>query len=279
MLKFADKGKHQFYIFGMTKHTHQLLLQVSPQRFSFIVKEISSGKVCNFASEALSNNELTEEQLDKIFLRYPELLEKYSEILVLHDNSFNTFVPQAYFNEDDLGVYLQYNIKVFSTDFFAFDELPQLEMNNVYVPYVNINNYLIDKFGAFTYQNINTGLVDFVLNKSTSNSETEVFVHVQKEHFEIIAAQNGKLMLFNSFEYATEQDFIYYILFVFEQLQLNPENTKLNLLGQINENDKLFKQAYTFIRNVNLVESNPICADNLFLHHQVFKHHHILFHS
>lgn len=273
------KAKHLFYIFEMTKHSHRLLLQVSLQRFSFIVKEISSGKICSYVSETLSNSESTEEQLDKIFLRYPELMEKYKEILVLHDNSFNTFVPQAYFNEEDAGAYLQYNTKVFSTDFFAFDEISQFEMNNVYVPYVNINNYLIDKFGSFTYQNINTGLVNHILQKSNKNTETVVFVHVQKKHFEIIVANSGKLILFNSFEYLTEQDFIYYILFVLEQLNLDREKIKLYLLGQIEKNEALFKQAYTFINYIIIMDKNTFNFENTTLHNRAINQHYILFHS
>lgn len=279
MCKFASTNIYGFYIFRMTKHTHKLLIQVSPQRFSFIVKEVASDKICSFASETLSNNASLEEQLDKIFQQYNQLVEKYNETLVLHDNSFNTFVPQAYFNEKDTGVYLQYTTKVFSTDFFAFDDLPQFEMNNVYVPYVNINNYLIDKFGSFTYQNINTGLVNRLLQKSSESTETEVFVHVQKNHFEVIVAHSGKLILFNSFEYLTEQDFIYYILFVLEQLNLDRENTKLHLLGQVEKNDALFKQAYTFIRYINIIKNDTVYSENIVIHNRVFNQHYILFHS
>jgi hypothetical protein len=37
-------------------------------------------------------------------------------------------------------------------------------------------------------------------------------VHFSEGHFEIIVIQNQKLLLFNSFDYQTE-DFIYYVLF------------------------------------------------------------------
>ena len=65
--------------------------------------------------------------------------------------------------------------------------------------------------------------------------------------------QNQKLILYNSFEYKTPQDFIYYILFTAEQLQLNPENFVLKLIGKIDETDELFKICYKYIRNVSLL--------------------------
>ena len=35
--------------------------------------------------------------------------------------------------------------KVFETDFFTFDSLDTYEMNHVYIPYVNLNNFFIDQ--------------------------------------------------------------------------------------------------------------------------------------
>ncbi|MCY1234007.1 hypothetical protein D9M72_465740 [compost metagenome] len=152
-----------------------------------------------------------------------------------------------------MGSYLQYSTKVFESDFFAFDALEPFDMVNVYIPYVNFNNYLLDQFDSFEYLHVNSILVAKLLESSKNVSETQLFVHVGKEHFEIIVIENQKLLLFNSFEYQTKEDFIYYILFTAEQLKLNPESLKLQLLGEISEESDLFKIAYRYIRNVSLM--------------------------
>jgi len=74
--------------------------------------------------------------------------------------------------------------------------------------------------------------------------------------------QNQKLLLFNSFEYKTPEDFIYYILFTAEQLQLNPENFQLELLGTIQEEDAYYKIAFQYIRNVSLLDVSNIENNN-----------------
>ena len=81
-----------------------------------------------------------------------------------------------------------------------------------------------------------------------------MFVHLLDSHFEIIIVQNQQLLLYNSFDYKTPEDFIYYLLFTAEQLQLNPENFKLELLGSIAEEDEFYKIAYKYVRNVTLME-------------------------
>ena len=74
-----------------------------------------------------------------------------------------------------------------------------------------------------------------LLEVSRNNEERKMFVHVSDSHFEIIILQNQKLQLFNTFDYKTPEDFIYYILFTAEQLHLNPEHFKLELLGKITD--------------------------------------------
>lgn len=196
------------------------------------------------------------------FKEHPELSHLYDEITVIHSNNLSTFVPTALFDEEFLGSYLQYNTKVFETDFFAFDALPNYEMNNVYIPYVHLNNFFIDQFGSFDYRHANTILVSRLLDLSNNNDERKMFAHMGEGHFEVVVVQNRKLHLYNSFDYKTPEDFIYYILFTAEQLQLNPENFKLELIGKIAGDDPYYQIAYRYIRNVSLFEA-PL-ANNSF---------------
>jgi hypothetical protein len=117
-----------------------------------------------------------------------------------------------------------------------------------------MNNFFIDQYGSFDYKHANTILVSRLLDLSKNKEERKMFVNVSESHFEIIVVQNQKLLLFNSFEYKTPEDFIYYILFTAEQLQLNPENFQLELLGTIKVDDAYYKIAYQYIRNVSLLD-------------------------
>jgi len=232
------------------------------------VKKIEMGKV--------SITSKIEDLFATAFQNNPELKAGYDDIVIVHSNNLSTFVPTALFDEEYLGSYLQFNTKVFETDFFAFDELPTYEMNNVYIPYVNMNNYFIDQFGTFDYKHANTILIQKLLEFSKNNEERKMFVHVIDTHFEIVIIQNQKLQLYNSFDYKTPEDFIYYILFTAEQLHLNPESFKLELLGKITEGDTLYNIAYNYVRNVSMfdvrfAENNLSEAEN--------REHFILLHS
>lgn len=82
-----------------------------------------------------------EDLFDSVYKNNPELDAKYDEVKIIHSNMLSTFVPVALFDEEFIGSYLQYNSKVFETDFFTHDSIEKYEMNNVYIPYVNMNNF------------------------------------------------------------------------------------------------------------------------------------------
>jgi hypothetical protein len=127
-------------------------------------------------------------------------------------------------------------------------------MNLVFIPFVNINNYLLDQFSTFNYKHVNTILVSKLLELSKNNDEKQVYVHFSKNKFEIVVVQNQKLLLYNSFDFVIPEDFIYYLLFTTEQLNLNPEHFKVQLLGLISDDSELFEIAYKYIRNVSLLD-------------------------
>jgi hypothetical protein len=89
---------------------------------------------------------------------------------------------------------------------------------------------------------------------SKNNDEKQVYVHFSKNKFEIVVVQNQKLLLYNSFDFVIPEDFIYYLLFTTEQLNLNPEHFKVQLLGLISDDSELFEIANKYIRNVSLLD-------------------------
>ncbi|SFB29948.1 Protein of unknown function [Flavobacterium swingsii] len=250
----------------LEKKYKNLVLQVSLTEVSFCIKDTLKDKIetiRSFSFDKISNPKEIEESLIKVFNETPELNTSFDEITVLHNNNLLTFVPSVLFDVQYLASYLQYNTKVFDSDFFAYDLVTNNDMVTVYIPYVNINNFLIDRFGSFNYKHSFTILVKKVLEFSKNIDQTQLYVHIQTDNFQIIAVKNQKLLLFNTFDYKTEEDFIYYLLFVIEQLNLNPETVLTKLFGTVSKESNLYQSAYKYIRNVSLFYDNNNIENNI----------------
>jgi len=260
------------------KNYKKLSIQVSLSGLSFCILDLLTNKIITHNIISFIKESVLEESLWKIFLDNVILTNDYDEIVVIHDNNLNAFVPHSLFDEKYMGSYLQYNLKVFATDFFTSDFLINTDIHNVYVPYVNINNFLLDQFDSFTYKNSNTVLVSKILELSSLSTEKQVFVNFHLNSFQVVVTKGNQLILFNSFEYNTPEDLIYYILFTFEQLQLNPETVTLQLLGELTEQSEYYKIAYKYIRNCSLLNTSSISSTFGKSEEEVRKHF-ILFHS
>lgn len=259
----------------------KLSIQVSLNGFSFCCFDTLNDRITSFSEIKFDSSKKTtkiEDHFAEAFKKHPELKDTYDDIMVIHNNNLSTFVPAALFDENYLGSYLQYTTKVFETDFFTYDEISNYQMNAVYIPYININNFLIDNVGSFDYKHVNSILVEKLLEASKNNDDKKMIVNFNPEHFEIIVVENQKLLLFNSFEYQTPEDFIYYLLFTAEQLSLNPEIFPLELLGTINKNDPFYAIAYKYIRNVSFLDVRALQQKNNFSTAENQKHY-ILFQS
>ncbi len=175
----------------------------------------------------------------------------FKRIHVLYAHSLYSLVPKKYFSQEHLSAYLKYNTKLLPTDQLAFDELTALSANLVYVPYTNINNYLVEFFGEFDFKHALTALIEDHCEYGVKH-EQEIRIQVYPTHFDCLVYHHKKLLLANSFDYFAPSDFLYYLLFTIEQLQLDRERVQVYLSGVIAKESELFELLYTYIRHINL---------------------------
>ncbi len=235
-----------------------LSIQFSLDGFSFCVSDTRTKKDIFFTEYLFEETQNSPEDLLKkiktIFKSDANLQLEYSNVTIIHQNNLATIVPNTYFEENSLANYLNYNIKTLKNDFIAFDDVLKIDAKNVYIPYVNINNYLFQNFGEFEYKHHHTVLLEKLL-KTNNSDEKVMYVNVSNNVLEIIVLESKKLILLNSFSYTSKEDFIYYILFTAEQLQLNPADFKLFFTGDINIESDIYKITYKYVKEISFLES------------------------
>ena len=238
----------------------KLSIQFSLDGFSFCTTN-THNEVLEFSSYTFSKTknspELILEKLQDIFKKEKSLQYDFETVTVIHQNNLNTLVPNEYFKKDALKSYLKYSIKTIASDLITFDELDFMNSKNVYVPYVNINNFLFQNFGEFEYKHYSSVLLEKLFSIATN--DICCYIHVSKSTFDIVIIKNSNLQFFNVFEYKTKEDFMYYVLFTLEQLDLSTEETLVSILGDMEEDSDLFRLMYTYIRNIDFLSSkNPV---------------------
>lgn len=229
-------------------------IQVSLNGLSFCTKNIDKTVITLVHKDfdMQLSPELVLEKIKMYFDTLPELQQDFKIIEVIYQNDLYTLVPAALFDEGMLKEYLSTNIKVLDTDFIAFDELPQCDIVTAYVPYANINNYFFENFGSFTYKHSASILVETLSRYEKHATQQCIYVNINSVSFDCIAFDQGKFILCNTFNCESKEDFLYYLMFVVEQLGFNPEVFELVFIGTVTVEDPYFTIAYQYIRHLRI---------------------------
>lgn len=171
--------------------------------------------------------------------------KSYSLALV-HPKS--TLIPTALYDPALKTDYFKINHTLDANDELLAEKLKYIDSHNIYSLNKNIKQLFLKKFVGINFLHHSSSLINNTLFKYKNASNTKIIVHVQATHMEIIAVQDKNLIFYNSFDYKSQEDFIYYILFVYDQLKLNPEEQEVELIGEINKKSNLYDILFKYIR-------------------------------
>ncbi|MFS4493947.1 DUF3822 family protein [Maribacter sp. 2308TA10-17] len=235
---------------------NKLSIQVSLNGLSFCILDTVGHTVIS-SDRIVFEKERTPYGLQKglvaLFKKHKIEQQRFSEIIVVHRNKLFSLVPKSLFDENEMPNYLKFNTKILANDHLAYDEVENHDMITVYVPFVNVNNYIYELFGEFTYKHSGTVMVESLLTGQNIPKDPTCYVHVADRQMEVTVISQKKLLLYNSFDFITKEDFIYYLLFTLEQLELDTETTKLKLFGAIEEEDAIYKICYEYVKDISIM--------------------------
>jgi len=213
--------------------------------------------------------------LKEVFDKEPILSAKFDSINVAHKNNLSAMVPDALYDSNNQEDYLKYTVKLLQNDTITVDSISEMNSKNVFIPFKNVNNFLVNRLGEFDYLHASSVLVSTLLQNYKNNLEKQLFINVSNSSIDVVYINEGDLQMFNTFLYYTKEDFLYYILFAMERLQLNPNEQKVTFIGNIDKGSELYELAYTYIRYIDFsTPNNYTLSDEFFIENPDVKKHH-----
>lgn len=236
----------------------KLSIHISLNGLSFCIIEENTNKIVflkkDIFSKKITTNELLK-SLKKSFKDNPKLNDVFSSVKVIHYNNLSTVVPEVIFDKNNALSYLKFNSKILQNDYVANDLIFNNECVNVYIPYVNINNFIFKKFDSFIYNHYSSIILEQVKLNEKNSINPSLYLNININHIELTYFKENKLVFYNTFEFVSKEDVIYYILFTIDQLKLNPEETPLVISGNISKDDENYKIIYKYIRHISIFNS------------------------
>ena len=245
----------QHLILKENNNQTNLTLSVGLNSISLSVFDLASGELIKFDKSNFNNPLSIDRMLNELkdIINKNELdFKKFENIKLLQQNNLSVLVPGELYSEKQKRTYLKYNTQIRNDDFIAVDNLNNLKIKNIYIPYININNYLVDLFKNIEYFHYDTEL----LNKLYEiRRNEEFFVHVDNRQIKIIVFEKDKLNFFNSYEIDNSSDIIYYVLLVLKEKKLNVDKTEIIYIYDY-EYDDLSNISDKFFGNHKILNRN-----------------------
>lgn len=176
----------------------------------------------------------------------------YKSIKILFESSTSTLIPASLYSENDKDLYAGFNFSLPENHLCYADFLKGLDAYLIYTMSEKLKNKIHQLFPDHKIISSSANLIEALLiNYKNIGTGKRMFVNVKSSFLDIVLIEEKQVLFFNSFAYQSNEDFMYYIIFVIEQLNLNPEYIDLTFSGVIDKKSKLFETAYTYIRNIN----------------------------
>ena len=184
-----------------------------------------------------------------------------SDVKLIYYNKTSTLVPSTLFDHKNSLNYLKYNTSINIDDIAANDQVLNHEINNVYIPNTEINNFIFEKFKTFDFFHYSSLIIEKISNELAEKFSEKVFVNINDGFIDVLFFKDKKLMFYNSYDYNSDEDILFYLLFCFSELKLNPDEIHTVFSGSIDLDSKLYELIYTYVRNVELID--PINIDGI----------------
>ena len=229
-----------------------LTIQYSLDGLSFVIFDKKEQKFLCLKHYTTSKKEITlSDILTELQEKESWKLKDFHKVNFIIDNKHSTFVPKEFYDEKLSKQYLD-TLQVPSSN---------VKVDNVKSDIYNI--YSVDDDIAATInifskdaciQHTSTILINSLIKEfSERNAETRVFVNVKNNYYELTIINKDRLIFHNYFNFNTKEDFLYFLLFTFEQTKVDNETVPLYFMGFIENNSSIINLCSRYIRNIRFI--------------------------
>ena len=232
--------------------SYQLSIQAGLNGLSFCILDTVRNKFIALSHKNFEKDLLIDDLQKSVneYIDSNELLNKpfkSTRIIWLSDKC--TLIPDELFDEKNLKKYFEFNQKLDELDEIHYKKLKYNESYSVYTIPNQLAGLFCKKFNNISFYNQQIPFINNILFKHHSETK-KAFLHINVDFIDIGISQDSKLLFYNNFRYKTDHDLMYFIMYIYDQLNLNTDNTELIISGIKDKKSVFFSKLKDFIRHI-----------------------------
>ncbi len=236
---------------------YNLYFLLGKQHFKFCVIDTKSNYCLLLEDYLIGSNDQPDEIVDtlKVLFESHHLLNAgfWGSIKLAFLNPKSVLVPNLLFDKESLSDYLKLNCEIHSDEVCYYYKHNTGKMVNVFAA----NKKIVAWFREL-YPNLNihllhycSALIEGISRQSDTSQLKSMSLFLNIDSTEVLVHERDKLLYCNQFDHHTPSEFLNYIMVTIDQLELDPNFSKVHVWGNINNKSEYFKILYKYIRNIS----------------------------
>lgn len=186
---------------------------------------------------------------------HPFLSSEFKEVLVCVEKANYLLCPKHLINGTSHNIFTLSNALDSDTEVLRTTDLVNLKSEIVHPISIELESEITSNFKHVKILSHIAPRIEQEMNILRSiNMEVAMYAHIAEDALDIRVYKKKKLSLANSFYQTGKEDVAYYLLYSSEVMEVNPEETKLIISGNISIGDNTWLLLSNYWKNISLAD-------------------------
>ena len=235
---------------------YTLSIRLSLEEFSFSIYNPTKEKAYSFISKETNENLSMAANVKEVIKENDFLKHAYKRVNIMLVTKRFTLIPFELFEDEQAETILYHNHTRQDNEIVLYNILKKANVVVVFAIDKSAYQQLIDQFPGAHFYCQASPLAEYFSGRSRLGNSLKMYAYQRKNSVDILCYDRGRIMLINNFKCTETADVIYYLLYVWKQLDFNQERDELHLTGTLRDKESLVKGLQQFVRQLFVINPN-----------------------
>lgn len=223
-----------------------------------------------FKNLTLDNEAIIVNSFKEIWQEDPLLSLAFPTVDIAFVRPHYTIVPAKLYQPANKAAYLTpLKSNTNSSELYQVNDLESIDAKLIFsLPQVTVDFFESNYTKEVQYYNSFTPLIRAVRRAMKNLTGKHIWLNIHPNLLQIVFFDGTNLIFSNQFPFETEKDFLYFVMLVYSQFKLNPEEIPLHISGQLVKESAIYKSLYRYVRHISFVK----IASNYQLNTHLIEH-------
>lgn len=234
---------------------YTLSVKLGTDEFAFSIYNPTSNKPYTFTVQDTKENLSMAANVKELAKENEFFKHEYKKVNIMVETKRFTLVPFELFEDEMVESVFYHNHSKLDNEVVLYNILKKANVVIIFALDKSVHQQFIELYPDANFYCQSSALIEYLAGRSKMGNNLKMFAYVHKASINVMCFDHGRPLLTNEFKWVETADIIYYLLYIWKQLDFNQERDELHLMGTLNDKEALSKGLKQFVRQLFI--TNP----------------------